>query len=286
MVMNKKHLFLCMGLSALSLFTSCVSDEHSLDLAPDIQDNPQTGKIVLSLNSDARFSAQTRALNEADYRNTANYRVQVFNNDTPDNLIVDCKYSELSGNMPSSFKPGTYTIKAFYGTEQNYSRNEFYVEGVKNDVTVNAGDVVSVSLSCIPTCGKLSVAFDQTMATYYDSYEVAFSQAAAFGGSTISWIATDTEPWYVKLNSEGETLRYTISLTAKEEYAYTDAQGNKMQNGTVTKEFTLQRNRAYKLNIKPDYTATSEGGLKVVIEIDEGTNQIYVPVVVPIDWLN
>ena len=32
--MKKKHLFLCMGLSALSLFTSCQSDEHNLDLAP------------------------------------------------------------------------------------------------------------------------------------------------------------------------------------------------------------------------------------------------------------
>lgn len=286
MVMKKKQLILCMGLSAMSLFTSCMSDEHSLDLTPDIQGDSQTGKIVLSLNSDARFSAQTRALNEADYRNLSNYQVQVFNNDTPTNLIVDCKYSELDPQNLKSLAPGTYTVKAFYGTEQNYSRSDFYVVGVKDNVTVNVGEPTNVSLTCVPTCGKLSVAFDQDMATYYDSYEVAFSQAVAFGGSAISWVATDTEPWYVKLNSEGETLRYTINLTAKEEYAYTDAQGNKKTNGTVTNEFKLERNRAYKLKVIPDYTATTQGGLSVIINIDEGTNDpIDIPVIVPIEWL-
>ena len=261
--MKKKHLFLCMGLSALSLFTSCQSDERDLDLAPATQGKSTTGKIVLNLNADARFRDQgtTRAVNEDSYRNTANYRVQVYNNDNPGNLIVDDLYSQLDYNKLNSLNPGTYTVKAFYGTEQNYSRNEFYVEGIKDNVTVNAGDQANVTLSCLPTCGKLSVEFDPAMSTYYDSYDVAFSQAAAFGGSAISW-------------------------TAKEDYAYTDAQGNKITNGTVTQEFELQRNRAYKLKIKPDYTATTEGGLKIVIEIDESTNQIDVPVVVPIDWLN
>lgn len=281
--MKKKHLFFCMGLSALSLFTSCQSDEHNLDLAPATQGKSTTGKIVLNLNADARFRDQaTRAVNEDSYRNTANYRVQVYNNDT---LIVDDLYSQLDFNKLSALKPATYTVKAFYGTEQNYSRDEFYVEGVK-DVTVNAGDQATVTLSCLPTCGKLSVEFDPAMATYYDSYDVAFSQAAAFGGDSISWTANDTEPWYVKLAANGETLRYTINLTAKEDYAYTDAEGKKIANGTVTQEFELQRNRAYKLKIKPDYTAMTEGGLKIVIEIDESTNRIDVPVVVPIDWLN
>ena len=283
--MKKKHLFLCMGVSAMALLTSC--SEHNFDLKPsDVLDKTETGKIVLDLNADASFDVLTRAVNEDNYRNTADYQVQVFNNDNPSNLLVDCKYSEINPSDLSSLAPGTYTVKAFYGTERPYSRNEFYVEGVKDNVTVNAGDPSNVTLTCLPTCGKLSVSFDKDMATYYDSYEVAFSQAVAFGGSSIAWNATDTEPWYVKLNAQGETLRYTISLTAKEQYAYTDAQGNKKSNGTVTKEFNLQRNRAYKLNIKPDYTATSDGGLSIIIEIDDETNTpIDVPVEVPISWL-
>lgn len=283
--MKHTKFLVCIGVSAMSLFTSCMSDEHDFDLNPASQGEANTGQLVLSLSADTRFADQTtRALSEADYRNTNNYTVQVFNKDNPSTPLVDCKYSELDSYMPRSFNPGTYVVKAFYGTEQNFSRNEFYVEGSK-DATVNTGEKTYVTLTCQPTCGKLSVQFDAAMSTYYDSYDVAFSQAEAFGGSSITWEATDTEPWYVKLSAAGETLRYTINLTAKDEYAYTDAQGNKKTSGTVTKEFSLQRNRAYKLKIKPDYTATTEGGLSVTIEIDEDTNPIDVPVVVPIDWL-
>lgn len=292
--MKKKQVIFCMSLGVISLFTSCTSGDPELDLAPlaketaTTQDDtldPTKGKIVLNLNPNASFIAQTRALSEDSYRNTDNYTVQVFNNDSPSDLIVNCKFSELDSYMPSSFQPGNYTVKAFYGTEENYSRNSFYVEGVKNNVSVIAGSKTNVQLTCTPTCGKLSVVFDGEMSTYYSAYEVKFSQAEAFGGSTINWSATDTEPYYVKLNAGGETLRYTINVTAKDEYTYTDAQGNKKENGTVSSEFQLERNRAYKLTVKPDYTAATEGGLKVIIEIDEGTNPIDVSVVVPIEWL-
>ena len=283
--MKKKQLFFCMGLSAIALLSSC--NEREFDVKPSNgHDNAELGKIVLNLNSDASFGAQTRALNEDDYRKISNYQVQVYSNDNPSNLIVDCKYSDLDAVMPSSFNPGTYTVKAFYGTEQNYSRNEFYVEGVKDNVTVNAGNSTSVTLNCLPTSGKLNVEFDSEMTKYYESYDVSFSQAAALGSSTLVFDASNTEPWYVKLNVGGETLRYTINLTAKDEYAYTDAQGNIKTNGTVSKEFFLERNRSYKLKIKPDYTSTSEGGLKITIEIDDNTNEpIDVPIEVPIDWL-
>lgn len=284
--MKQKQLIFCMGLSAIALFASC--NEREIDLNPNGGSGSSSigGSISLNLNADASFGAQTRALNESDYRNVSNYQVQVFNNDNPTTPIVDCKYSNLESEMPSSFAPGTYTVKAFYGTERPYSRNEFYVEGVKDNVVVNPGDEANVALTCLPTCGKISVAFDSKMATYYDQYDVSFSQAVAFSGSSIAWSANDNEPWYVHLNAGGETLRYTINLVAKEDYAYTDDKGNKKNEGTVTKEFSLERNRSYKLNIKPDYTAMTEGGLEIIIEIDDETNTpIDVPVVVPIEWL-
>ena len=267
------------------LATSCLSEEHDLAAPVQEQNNAQGGKIVLSVNAATEFGLQTRALNEADYKNTANYTVQIYDINNPSTLLVNCKYSELDANMPNSFQPGTYTVKAFYGREQNYSRSEFYVTGEKS-VTINAGDEVNVPLTCTPTCGKLSVVFDSKMADYYDHYDVAFSEAVAFSGGSIAWSATDNEPWYVKLNAEGETLRYTINVTAKDEYAYTDANGNKQNTGTVSKTFGLERNKAYKLNVKPVYSPTEEGGLAISIEIDEETNTpIDIPVVVPISWL-
>lgn len=283
--MRRKSIFMCLALSLTAMFTSCTS-ERSIDEQFPKDESDASGKIVLDLSADARFIEQTRAVNEDDYRNTANYTVQLWNNDDPTKFIVNCKYSELNDNMPGSFKPGKYTAKAFYGNDVNCSRNEFYVEGFNDNINVAAGNPTKVTLPCTPTAGKLSVTFSSDMATYYNNYEVVFSQAAALAGSSVTWSATDTEPFYVKLNAAGETLRYTINLTAKDDYAYTDDQGNKKTNGTVTKEFTLQRNRAYHLTIKPDYTATTEGGLSIIIDIDEDTNDpIDIPVQVPIDWL-
>ena len=283
--MRKKSIFLCLAMSLTAVFMSCTA-ERSIDEQLPKDESSTNGKIVLDLSADARFIEQTRAVNEDDYRNTANYTVQLWNNDDPTKLLVDCKYSELNDNMPGSFKPGKYTAKAFYGKDVNCSRNEFYVEGINENINVAAGNPTKVTLPCTPTAGKLSVTFSSDMATYYNNYEVVFSQAAALAGSSITWSATDTEPYYVKLNAEGETLRYTINLTAKDDYAYTDAEGNKKTNGSVTKEFTLQRNRAYHLTIKPDYTPTGEGGLSIIIEFDEDTNDpIDIPVQVPIDWL-
>ena len=285
--MKKKQLILCMGLSAMSLFTSCLSDEHSLDLTPDIQGDSQTGEIILNLNADASFIEQTRALNEDEYSNTANYTVQVYNNAEPTKFIVNTKYSEVDPQKLKSLVPGTYTVKAFYGTELNYSRDKFYVVGENNNVAINAGDEVSVPLSCTPTCGRIRVEFDSEMATYYDDYDVTFTEALALGNAGISWSSTDTEPWYVKLAPEGETIRYTISLTAKEQYAYTNKDGEKQTSGTVSKTFTLQRNKAYNLKIKPHHNPMTEGGISIIIEIDDNTNTpIDIPVEVGINWLS
>jgi len=283
--MKKNLLLKCLSLGMMGLSVACTS-ERSIDEQFPKDEGSASGKIVLDLSADARFIEQTRAVNEDDYRNTANYTVQLWNNEDPTKLLVNCKYSELNDNMPGAFKPGKYTAKAFYGKEVNCSRNEFYVEGINENINVTAGNPTKVTLPCTPTAGKLSVTFSSDMATYYNNYEVVFSQAAALAGSSVTWSATDTEPFYVKLNAAGETLRYTINLTAKEDYAYTDKEGNKKTNGTVTKEFTLQRNRSYHLTIKPAYTATTEGGLNIIIIIDEDTNDpIDIPVQVPIDWL-
>lgn len=285
MVMKQKQLVLCMGLSALSLFTSCNSGERDFDLAP-AQNDSQTGKIVLKLNSDANFYVETRALDEANYRNTSNYTVQLFQGDVTDPW-KECKGSESEleeafGNL--ELKPGAYTVKAFYGTEEPYSRNTFRVEGSRT-FNVGKGTTHLVEVSCLPTCGKLTVVFDSKMADYYNAYSVAYSGAEAFSGNSIAWLKTDTEPWYVRLKPEGETLTYTINVTAKDEYAHVDANGNKQTSGTATGQFTLQRNHGHKLTVRPNYTPTGEGGLQIEIEIDDRLNEHKETIVIPVDWL-
>ena len=54
-----------------------------------------------------------------------------------------------------------------------------------------------------------------------------------------------------------------------------------MKSGT----FKLERNKAYKLHVSPKYTATGNGQLGISITIDERTNDIEIPIEVPITWI-
>lgn len=277
--MKMKKTMLCLMMGATVLTTSCLSEDQ--DFGPVQEQGSEKGQLALTLSADANFNQKTRALNEADYRNTDNYTVQLLQNDE---VLLEFKGSEIAENLPKELNPGDYTVKAFYGEEQNYSRDKFYVVGSK-DFNISKGSKSTVSVACLPTCGKLSVVFDAEMATYYDLYNVQYSGATAFSGNNLAWSKNDTEPWYVKLNADGETLTYTINLTAKEEYAHCDAEGNKQTSGTVTGTFTLKRNQAHRLTVKPNYIPTEEGGLSISIEIDDSVNEIGKTIEVPVEWI-
>lgn len=278
---NKTILYMMLG--AATLCTSCVSEDRDLGLPDAKVTSDQTGTFHVKLNADAGFETQTRALNEASYRNTDNYTVQLINASNS-SVMFECKGSELSSNLPKELEIGSYELKAFYGTEYVSSRNDFRVEG-SSTFTIRANDDATVTVNCLPTCGKLSVDFTSDMATYYDDYSVTYGGTAALAGGTIAWAKNDTEPWYVKLNQNGETLTYTVNVTAKEEYAHVDDSGNKQTSGTATGTFTLQRNRAHKLTVSPIYNPTTEGGLKINITIDESTNDKPTTIEVPLTWI-
>lgn len=280
--MRKRTAFMCLALSLTAMFTSCTA-ERSIDEQFPKDESRAKGKLTLSLTSDTQFETQTRALSEANYRNTDNYNVQLINSSNG-NVLMECKGNELSNNLPKELEIGSYEVKAFYGTENVASRNDFRVEGSKT-FTIKANDEKSVVVECLPTCGKLSVEFSSDMATYYDDYSVTYSGTAALESNTIKWAKADTEPWYVKLNESGESITYTVNVKAKDEYAHVDASGVKQTTGTATGNFILQRNRASKLTITPNYTPTSEGGLQINISIDESTNDKPITITVPVSWI-
>ena len=267
----------------LALCGACVSEDHDLAPKAATQTKGETGQLHVALNADAGFQTDTRALNEDNYRNTANYTVQVINTNNQ-NVLLECKGSELSQNLPKELEIGTYEVKAFYGTESTASRNDFRVEGSQT-FQISSKETTTVTVNCLPTCGKISVDFSADMATYYDDYSVSYGGTAALGTNTLAWSKTDTEPWYVKLNESGETLTYTVSVTAKSEYAHIDANGAKQTSGTATGTFQLQRNRAHKLTVSPSYTPTTDGGLKINITIDESTNDKPITIEVPVSWI-
>lgn len=279
--MEMKKTTLGMILATTLLATSCLSEEQGLE--PKGNEDGQKGKIVLDLSADASFNEQTRALNEANYRNTDNYDVQVVNTSTQV-VALSCKGSEVSTNLPKELEIGTYEVRASYGTESPASRNNFRVEGSAT-VQIKAEGTATATVNCAPTCGKVYVAFDDAMATYYDDYSLIFGGTEALGTNTFAWAKADTEPWYVRLGNTAETINYTLSVTAKDEYAHLDGT-EKVKTGTVTGSFQLERNKAQKLTIVPNYTPMTEGGLSITITIDGSVNEKPVTITVPVSWLD
>ena len=274
--MRTKTIFVCLSLGMAGMLASCSSDTAELSTCG------KKGTLTLDLNSGVKFEAGTRAVDESSYQNYDNYTVNVA--DSRGNSKFSGTYAQLRDRMPMELDLGSYTITASYGAEHAASREEFMVTG-QSTFSIEAGKDITANVTCVPTCGKLSVQFDASMATYYSQYYVNFSGSAAMGTGNAAWNSEDTAPYYVTLDPSGETLTYTIHLTAKEDYATQLADGTKKTDGEVTGTFTLERNKAYKLKISPNYTPSTEGGLSIQITIDETTNDKQIDIEVPISWI-
>lgn len=280
--MKQNQLILCMGLSAMSLFSSCMSEERDIDLSPQIES--KTGKIVLSFNADASFNEQTRALDEAEWRKLSNYTVQLLQGgQVVEHWTGNPGTVNVERTISNTYDENTYEVRAFYGTEAPSSRSTFRVEGA-SVFNLSANDQKTVNVSCTPTCGKLVVVFDRSMADYYKNYSVSYTGIEAMNGSSVNWAKDDFEPWYVKLNSKGENITYTITVEAKDEYAHLNGE-TKQTTGTVSGTFNLQRNCCHKLTVVPRYGTNENGELQLSIVIDESTNNITKTFTVPVAWI-
>lgn len=258
------------------------SSLFSCNLDADMQGQSVTnqGQLLLSLNSNTDFTDATRAVVESSYENVDNYSVIVLDKDGNEKL--NCKGSEITSKMPLTLAIGSFTIKAFYGTEEAASRDHFYVLG-EHSGTIKAEQKESVTVTCTPTCGRITVNFGEDMATYFADYNVTFTGTEALGSNTIAWLKDDTEPWYVKLNNVegGENINFTITTSTKDEYI----NGDKEQVTTKSGSFSLSRNKAYKMNINPSYNPSTSGDIEIEVTIDESTNDIPVDIEVPVTWL-
>lgn len=258
---------------ALAIGIALSSCSSNSDLPQDVEGGQ--GLLSLSLSTEASF-ASTRAVTESTYNEVENYTIVVTDKSGAEKL--NCKGSEISSEMPLVLSVGEYTIRAFYGIESPASRDDFYVCG-ESQGYIRPDEEESVEVVCSPTCGRIRVEFDKEMSTYFSDYKVSFTGTKALKGGTIDWLKDDTEPWYVNLEEGGETISFILTTTAKEEYIHTNQQQVTTKAGT----FTLDRNKGYKMNISPSYTAT--GKLGISITVDEGTNDIPVDIEVPMEWI-
>lgn len=279
--MRKELLMLFVAASATGFLSSCLSEDQ--DFSVPTEKNEAKGKVKINLNANTDFTLLTRGLSENNYKNTANYTVQIINA-TTQKLVFECKGSELINNFPKTLNIGSYRVDAFYGKEYDASRSDFLVQG-SSVFTVKGDEETSVNVNCAPTCGKLSVAFDPSMSTYFSEYNVSYTGTKALGTKSINWAKNDTEPWYVALAANGEEITYTISLTTKEEFLHKVGNEEPKATGIATGTIKLQRNKAHKLTVKPNYTPTTDGGMSLTITIDDSTNDHVINWEVPVTWI-
>lgn len=277
--MKKKQLILCMGLSAMSLFTSCNSGERDFGLGQP-EGPKEKGTLILNLNAETSFEQQTRAVNEDAFRNTDNYNVKIT--DSKGNIKFNDTFATLKTRLPMEFDLGSYTISASYGKEFPASHDNFLSTGSE---TFTIGKTpVETTVKCTPTAGKLSVEFDASMAIYCDTYSVDFTGTSRLGTNIALWAKDESAPFYLTLDEGGETVNYTIYLTAKADYAGLNGE-EKVTDATASGSFKLERNKWKKLVVKAHYTPSTEGGLKIVIEFDETTNDKPINIEVPVTWI-
>lgn len=261
----------------LLLGMAFVSCSQVTDLNPENQD--AQGQLSLILNSNTDFLGATRAaVNEESYKNTSNYDVVILDKSNTERM--NCKASEIESKMPITLPIGAYVVKAFYGTDAAYSRSAFYVYGEAQG-TIKAEQRETITLNCTPTSGKITVNFDENMSNYYTDYKVFFKGTEALGSDSISWTKTDTDPYYVKLNIGGETVKFAIHATAKDGFANT----NGATLGIKVGSFKLDRNKAYKMNVSANHTPTGDGAIDIKITIDETTENKEYDIEVPVTWL-
>lgn len=252
----------CMAVTGL-LAASCSSSQEPLS-------NENTGLVRLSVNANATFgTAATRAVNEEDYKNTSNYHIRITSN-ASGNVVKE--YETLSA-VPESIEldNGAYTLTASYGEAAAASRTGFYVEG-SSSFNVQ-GEPLDVSVACAPTCGKVVVNFDRTMADYFSDYSVVYStKALTTAGGTAVWAKDDTEPWYLTVDKEGEQIKASITIVRQSD----------SKASTIERTYTLAPNKAWTLNIAPK---DENGNLGIEITIDESTEDHDIDIVVPSDWI-
>lgn len=241
------------------------------------------GSARLKISFDKGSYFATKALDENSYKNTDNYQVTLTSGKN-DKVLMDCKGSEINDNLPKRLEIGNYVVKAWYGKEEAASRNDFYVVGEKT-IKLDPDEEKEVSLTCQPTCGKVVVNFGSDMPTYYKDYSVTYGGTSALGDKTVVWEKNDTDPWYLLVDEEGETVNFTLHVEIQDKYKIKDKDGNIKESADYTGSFKLERNKVRSLNITPNYTPETGGGMSIHVTIDDSTNERPISIEVPVTWI-
>lgn len=262
--MKMTNKLLVAGLLSLALgMTACSSSEDNPTITNADNTVAETSVVTFSLSANTSFTQTSgRSVDETYYSTLSNYTVQLEQDGA---ALYTWAYSE----MPSSVEltNGTYTLIAYCGEDKAASTTTMYVYG-ETEFSVASADV-SVSVSCEPVCARVTVVFDDTMATYFSDYSVDFS-TSALGSDTFNWAKDETGPVYLKVDEE-ETVTAVINMTRIDTAATSSA----------TYTYTLSPLDAMNLYIS---ASENSGSMTLTITIDDETNDQTIDIEIPYDW--
>lgn len=259
--MKKIFLNLVLMFSIVFLITSCVSEERDSVIGKN-----GVGGLILNVTSDTGF--QSRTVNEEDYSNINEYKVQIIDKETS-----EVKKEFLYKDAPEKIElnNGSYNLKAFYGKDSNASQDNFYVEGITS-FNIDGKDI-PVSVSCVPTCAKVIVNFSDDMSEYFTDYSVEYTtKALKTESKSALWTKENKYPWYLKVDKEGENVEAVINFTRKSDG----------KSSSVAKTYNMTYGMAWTLNVKP---SINNGNLGISITINESTDDEVIDIIVPSDWI-
>ena len=260
--MKKQKLLLGAFCCLAGLLSACAGDDEGLTPGA-------TGEGTLALNVQAQTSFQTKALDEAEYKDIDNYTVELYSGSE--------LYRSWTPNeaLPTTLKvpAGTYTLKAYYGEDVAASTEKMYVEGTSDPVTVSGDDTEqqTLSVTCEPTCAKVTVQFAPEMDDYFSDYSIDF-HTIALGSSTFTWAKDATDPVYLKVN-ENETITAQIALVKSSDGT----------RSTLEKTYTLSPNTGKTIKVSPIANATGDVGISITI--DDSTHDTEIDIEIPQEWI-
>lgn len=256
-----------------SLMLSACSSEEGGTLATGGK-----GAVKLDLAAETGFDMKTKAVDETAYLDTRpllNYKVKILN--TQGQVVSGCEWTY--SNVPKDLielSNGSYQVVAYDGEEYNTNastREGIYMYG-SSRFDVNSNQVTGTTVTCKPACGKLVVKFGDAMATYFSDYAAHFSTKASGENGSIIWPKGDTDPLYVKLAEEGESVKATFQVTKKD--------GTKAEIDPLERE--MKWGTMWTITVNPKVENTT-GKVGITITFDDSTNNKPIDIEIPSDWL-
>ena len=255
----KKSMFILPLLAVM--FAGCSNDTENDGL---------NGKasVMLNLSSDLSYS---RAFNESEYKNTANYQVEFVKTETSD-VVYSGKYSDMPLE-PYKVDPGvSYTVTASYGEDVAAGYDKLYVKETQT-FAVAEGDNKTINLVCKPANARLKLAYSDDYTNFYSDCKVSVKTSFM------------NEPWEMGIADKGKELfmktgdkgtKATLSFTVY------DLDGKPVEvNKDLSQELSLNPRDSYTLTLEPELNEIAGGKIGINVTINSEVTEEDITIQLP-----